>query len=273
MPSQIVRKYLDNGRESGMNMALMLDYDGTLAPIVQNPQDAFIPSGHIDLLCQLSRLPDLHLAIVSGRSVVQLKNFLCPLMSEKNLIFCGLHGGEVYLPADDMFLLRPSQNETLILIENFIRNFRDRWVHKTEGFQGITLEEKGYSLAMHYRGVHADIRSRAIEAFVDTMNDHPALCQFFRIQAGKEVLEILPKSFSKGKAVHFLLKYWQQTYPDRRFSPCYIGDDITDEAAYEVVNAKGGLTIYVGSAVAATCAQEALAAPEQVYEALRHILV
>lgn len=130
------------------HIGLMLDYDGTLTPIVENPKDARITAAKLDLLKQLAQNPHISLAIVSGRSVQQLEDFLEGLTSHP-VIFCGLHGGEiVQYPAKTS--LKAPQPHILEKIKHF-RAELEFLLSTQKISEQILLEDKRFSLAMHYR--------------------------------------------------------------------------------------------------------------------------
>ncbi|MEN9214078.1 MAG: trehalose-phosphatase [Gloeomargarita sp. DG02_3_bins_56] len=245
----------------GYPLALMLDYDGTLTPIVADPTQAFLPPAGLELLRQVCRHPQIHVAIVSGRSLPQLLHF-CRELTAEALILCGLHGGEIYQLPEHRFLRQPEREQLLGQLQP-IRDMVLEELNRCNWFDaGVRVEDKTYSIAVHYRHVSPESKPLVIELLQGLFRNHSALCAPFKLQAGKEVLEILPRTFDKGDCVAFLWDFWQVV------QGCYIGDDLTDEAAFAVVNQRGGLSIAVGKTPGTTAAQVICPEVADVYREL-----
>ncbi|WP_448379629.1 trehalose-phosphatase [Gloeomargarita sp.] len=242
-------------------LALFLDYDGTLTPIVPDPAQAFLPASGEALLRQLCRHPLLRVAIVSGRSVLQLQGFLAALQGEA-LTLCGLHGGEIYVLQKGEFLRQPARAQ----IQEQLQPLRDAISTGLQAAKlldlGVLIEDKTYSVAVHYRQAAAAVKQQVIELLHSLFAQDREMTAPFRLQPGKEVLEVLPRTFDKGDCVAFLWDIWQVR------QGCYIGDDLTDEAAFAAVNQRGGLSIAVGKAPGTTQAQHFVPDVAAVYEAL-----
>lgn len=242
-------------------LGLMLDYDGTLTPIVPDPTQAFLPPAGLELLLQLCRHPGMRVAIVSGRSVPQLQVFLSALQGEA-LTLCGLHGGEIYVPHKDHFLRQPNREQLQQQLQPLRENITAQLTAANLLNSGIFLEDKTYSLAVHYRHVEASVKPQVIELLHGLFTHDTELTAPFKLQPGKEVLEILPRTFDKGDCVGFLWDFWQLR------QGCYIGDDVTDEAAFVVVNQRGGLSLAVGKTPGTTQAQYICSEVADVYREL-----
>lgn len=252
------------------HIGLMLDYDGTLTPIVENPKDAQIAEDKLNILKQLAQSPKISLAIVSGRSVQQLEGFLGDLTSF-SVIFCGLHGGEIVQYSEKRVLKTPlpsiqekvahfkSDLESLLAAENIL----DR----------IFLEDKGYSLAMHYRLAGEPSKAIAMDCFCTAFKGLNGKMEAFRSQEGKEVLELVPKDFSKGACVEFLMDYWHRESSGIDRYPIYVGDDLTDEAAFISVNRLGGTSVRVGESKENTYARSAIRSINLLYDGLNQLLL
>ncbi len=263
MPSVIASHW----RVEQENLALMLDYDGTLTPIVKNPDHAFISTDRVEILRLLARHPKIHLAIVSGRSVSKLLEFMRPLQDEK-ILFCGLHGGEIYDPKLKDFLLSPEKTIGL----NFLTRFKEDLLLALKNFnwiqQSLLIEDKNYSLALHYRNAEPLTKHAAISLFEKKFHSSAELVESFKLQPGKEVLEVLPKSFDKGQCVNFLYHLWRKT---NSVYPVYVGDDLTDEFAFQAVNRLKGLSVCIGKPLDQTEAKNTLTAIDELYKTLEGI--
>lgn len=218
---------------------LMLDYDGTLVPIIECYEQAFLTSEQSDFIRHLTQLPWVQVAIVSGRSVVKLTEFFKDL-SDTSLLLVGLHGGEVYDMQNGYYIEEPSEDYKKG-ISQLKRYLIDKQINK---LSGISLEDKGYSLGVHYRGASNDVSEKAIETLKSGWQDLN-LCMDFILRPGKKLLEAVPKGFNKGVGVKHLLDITYKRF-DQKPSLIYIGDDITDFDAFSVVNDLNGASVYVG---------------------------
>ncbi|MDX2084186.1 MAG: trehalose-phosphatase [Candidatus Melainabacteria bacterium] len=253
-------------------LGLMLDYDGTLTPIVSQPEQAHLTQTQHDLLVRLCRLPNIRVAIVSGRSVEQLRGFLGPGFQGEALLLCGLHGGEIYALETGAYLLSATNNEHTAAAELFRQRLLARLesnLSQAPGWlpPGLLVEDKAQSVALHYRLANPTIKEQAVSIFYDCFNAQPTLSTHFRVQPGKEVLELVPQSYSKASAVGFLYNHWCVN-GQATLKPCFIGDDLTDEDAFLAVHSYQGLSVCVGKTLAETHAKHTLANVQAVYEAL-----
>ena len=219
----------DGGRfaPDASEWALFLDFDGTLVEIADRPDGVVVPA---DLGATLIALRDRlgrALAIVTGRSIITIDDFLTP----NRFDVAGLHGAE-YRLAGELFPCRPHEHPKLRLgIEELERRFADE--------PGILIEDKGCSVAVHWR-----LAPEAEEGASKTIAElAAALGPTYRLQQGKAVAEVLPARATKGGIIrHFLT---EGPYRGRR--PIFIGDDLTDEQAFESVDAVDGISVRVGS--------------------------
>jgi trehalose 6-phosphate phosphatase len=181
----------------------LLDYDGTLAPIVSDPEKAF-PHPRVPAL--LDRLASLHpVVVVTGRRLQDLAKLLpCRLRA------IGLHGVEEGMIGDEI-----ATGDTGLLAE--LKTMYDA----VPVYPGILVEDKGPTFAVHYRqSPDEGAAVRRLEAWAEMLPDG------FDMIHGKKVFEVRPKGKNKGVAV---LKIAQE-HPDR--VPIYLGDDRTDEDAF-----------------------------------------
>jgi trehalose-phosphatase len=195
-------------------------------------------------------------AIVSGRDLPQLQQ----LVGLPTLAYAGDHGLDL-LDADGQRHTLPELAELLPLIDK-----AQAWLRQQlQGIDGILLERKRYSVAVHYRLVAAaDLpRVQAVLAAAE------AAAAPLRVQPGKKVLEFLPAiGWHKGRAVEWLL---QQLDPAAVRYPIYAGDDLTDEDAFRPLQGVG-LGVLVRDADRPTAAHCALDGQEQVQVFLEALL-
>lgn len=209
---------------------VFLDYDGTLTPIVSHPRDAYLSEETKHLLLRIKKNPRTLLAIVSGRSLRDIRG----RVGLKGIYYIGNHGLEIFGPKQGTSWSVSKKNI------QFLGGIRDRLNDRFRDVEGVLVEDKGCVLAVHYR--NADPRwvpSILIELKQEMMNSAASFCLGF----GKYVFEVRPNSsVNKGVAVLGLLNHVEPG----GVLPIYIGDDQTDEDAFKALKGKG-VTIFVGS--------------------------
>lgn len=232
LPNAIVRGDELARRLAGKIPAIFLDYDGTLTPIVDRPEDALISSAMRETVRELAlRCP---VCVISGRdrSVVQ------ELMGLNNLIVAGSHGFDIWSP-DGGNLQREEGREHRELIEQVTGEIRAA----VSDIAGALVEPKRASVAVHYRLVDTAERPRITAVVEGILSAHP---DTLRLTPGKMVYEIQPRlDWDKGKAVLYLLETLDLNQPE--VVPLYLGDDYTDEHAFAALSGRG-IGIFVGSA-------------------------
>ena len=204
--------------------AWFLDFDGTLVEIAAHPDEVEVPAALRTLIGRLHEAADGALAVVTGRSIERLDRFLSPL----RIPAAGVHGCQ-YRPTPDADI-QLCAAAGVAAVRRPLRAF-------CEQREGLWLEDKGASLALHYRQVpqHADA---ALELARQLAAAHPDLT----MQTGKFVVELRPGGTDKAGAIERFMAH--APFAGRR--PVFIGDDDTDEPAFEWVNRRRGLSIRVG---------------------------
>ncbi len=226
-----------------------LDFDGTLSPIVDHPEDAVLPEeiGYNLKECAAR----FKVAIVSGRDLDDLKGKI----DIRNLIFAGSHGFRISGPAG-LYMEHPKSKEILPLLDKIEKGLYDGDFENTGGIQ---IDRKRYALGIHYRNVRDEdvpgIRSKVNEI----IKKYPG----FRKGWGKKIVEIKPDvNWDKGEAVTWILENLDMKHKEN-ILPVYIGDDVTDEDAFNKLKTNG-LGIIVGSHGNPTAASYKLKNPFQV---------
>jgi trehalose 6-phosphate phosphatase len=242
---------------------LFLDYDGTLTPIVKTPVRAKPSKRCISLLARLADLPRVRVAVVSGRTVKDLDNLL--RASEESLhekIFrIGIHGIEFARPGDSnarAFIPRKSWEKRLA-------ELRSEMDIALAGEPGIILEDKGLSLALHYRMASPGVAKAVLEFFRNRFK-HWRFREEYELLQGKKVIEIRPRGHNKGTAVKRLL----EKCGDLDDLAVYAGDDHTDEDAFRILK-KPAVTIKVGGSSKPTAARYWLRSPRELLDRLEDI--
>ena len=209
---------------------LMLDYDGTLTPIVSSPEKAVLAPAIGLAIEKLASLPTVKLAVVSGRRVDSL--LAVSGLSTENILFYGLHGGESLIAGSVINHATQEQQAT-------IQSIRTLLEQSLQTIAGVRIEDKGFSVAVHFRDVQSasvieSIEARVFSIFASNNNVHQ-----LRLLEGKKVLEMLPANFNKSHAVEQLMQLVPTHYP------VYCGDDTTDLEALQTVLTAGGSAIGV----------------------------
>ncbi len=209
---------------------LLLDFDGTLAKIARTPQEAVLRRGTQELLGRLSRSPKYRLAVISGRSLKDLRTFL-PL---RNIVCAGNHGLELSgrgyrLPGK--IAEAKKLNPLLWLLARKLKKV-------LSDVPGAVVEDKGYTLSIHFRNVPKKCLSAFSRAVAGIQREHAHWP--FVWKEGKRVREVRPSvSWDKGDMASYLSKRFPSALP------LVLGDDVTDEDMFRAL-ARRGVTIRVG---------------------------
>lgn len=205
--------------------ALFLDFDGTLVDIAQRPDDVRMDPATGDALGELNRLLAGALAIITGREIAVVDRFLAPL----HLSIAGVHGlmrrdarGRTYTSPFDAGLPAAVERAVSPLLQKY---------------PGLLLERKYGAVALHYRD-HPELEQVSLDAMQSAVCD----LREAEIKRGKMVIELKAIGGNKGAAVADFLE--EEPFAGRR--AIFAGDDVTDEDAFAVVNARNGISIKVG---------------------------
>src|SRR6266853_2222346 len=207
--------------------AILLDIDGTLLDLAPTPREVWVPPGLARTLNGLLEKTTGAMALVSGRSLNDIDLIFTP----EQFPAVGGHGAELRISAD---------NESVAThAPPMDKELKRRLAAIARLSPGILLEDKGYSLALHYRlAPHAE---KAIYAAVSLIRaDLPNAP--IEVLPGKCVCEIKHSGFNKATGVLELMT--QEPFKGRR--PIFIGDDVTDEAVFGIMPDLGGLAFSVG---------------------------
>ena len=230
--------------------AFFLDLDGTLVEIVRQPAAVQVASELPGLIADLHAASAGAVALISGRPIADVDR----LLRMPQLPIAGQHGverrdarGQIHLHAVDDSALASLRRQV------------HAWSIEHPGF---LIEDKGLSLALHYRN------APELEQALDLLA-RGAIAQTngtFQVQPGKMVVEIKPSGRDKGRAIEEFL----EEAPFSGRLPVFVGDDVTDEYGFRAVNSRGGVSIKVGEGV--TAATSRLASVDAVHDWLRGVL-
>jgi len=210
--------------------ALLFDIDGTLIDLAPTPDGIHVPPELPGQLHELWRLTSGALALVSGRMIDEIDQIMKPI----KLPAVGGHGVQMRPFAD-------AEVQSAV-VKPLDPHLKKRFAALGSLSPGILIEDKGYSIAVHYR--------LAPHLGHEVRDEVSAVCARFsstklEILPGKSVVEVKQPSFNKGTAVRELMQH----APFKGRKPIFIGDDVTDEAAFEVMPEFAGIGFSVGREV------------------------
>lgn len=221
---------LQNKIKTHLKIALFLDFDGTLVPIQKDPAQCFLPEKIKEQLRSLTRSDHCYLSVLSGRSLSDIKK----RVGIRRIYYSGNHGLDISGPNSKY------THPKVILAKPIIDIAKRKLRKEIDDIDGAWLEDKKYTLSLHFRSVKKeDIFSvkRIFYKTVAELLDKKTLA----VVKGKKVLELLPNvSWDKGSAALWILKELKV-----KCLPIYIGDDQTDENAFKALHKKG-INIRVG---------------------------
>lgn len=241
-------------------LALFLDYDGTLTPIVKHPSRARLAAGMRQLLRKLAAQPGIWVALVSGRELGELRR----MVRLPRLCYVGNHGLELHGPK--MRYLNPVARRSRPVMRRIAGALRS----EIRGVKGAWVEDKGLSLSAHFRGVEPAEKILVRNGFyrvVRPYQEKGRVC----VTSGKEVFEVRPPvRWDKGRMVRWLLAR-REAMTGQEVLPAYVGDDLTDEDAFEALGRRG-ITVAVGPGTPLTRAGYVVRSPLEVKRLLELIL-
>ena len=206
--------------------AVFLDVDGTLLDFAQRPDQVTVDTDLRALLHALHRALDGAMALVSGRSVVDLQL----LFDMPAWTLVGQHGWEVR-DAHGRMQAGALDAEQSLSAHRIAAQIASR-------FPGVMIEDKGAAIALHCRDV-----PHVFYALRDALTQHMDALPAYTLQEGDCVVEIKPAHVDKGVAVATLLHH----PPFAHRLPVYVGDDLTDEHAFATIHLHNGVSVHVGS--------------------------
>lgn len=233
-----------------------LDYDGTLAPLAQTPDEGAPLPGTVELLRQLAAAPGMRVALLTGRAIADLRRFV----DIPDLYYVGIHGLEVRQPNEAVEL-----SEGVAMVRAVLPAVKRQLQQALGARPGLLIEDKGLALACHYRLASSADAAAARHAATSVGQAYQRRGVQIAVRQGRDVVEIRPAYVSKAKTACELL-----APPARPALPIYIGDDQSDEAAFALLP-PAAITIRVGPATA-TAARYRIEEPSAVQRFLRAVL-
>lgn len=204
-------------------VVLFLDIDGTISEFHPDPDKSIIHPEIINILKNLQQY--IQLILVTGRSILQAQKLIHPLQWN----IAGSHGLELIYQADLKTLISLNKPQ-LQALKQYIQE-------QAVQIPDLRIEVKDYSVALHFRE-HPQLEDRVHAFALECLNQFSD----FELKAGKYVFELVPKGANKGSAIQQIIQQYHLTDHYHMF----IGDDLTDEAGFKVINALHGCSIKVG---------------------------
>ncbi|XP_047337936.1 probable trehalose-phosphate phosphatase F [Impatiens glandulifera] len=253
-------------------VVIFLDYDGTLSPIVDDPDRAFISDNMRNAVRNVAKY--FLTAIISGRR----RDKVHDLVGLSELYYAGSHGMDIMVPVNDKLPAEESTNqqgrevnlfqparEFIPMIDEVFRTF----VTNTKSIKGAKVENHKFCASIHYRNVDEKSWQVMAQCVYDILKEYPRL----RLTHGRKVLEVRPAiSWDKGKAVEFMLESLGCSQTDDVLA-LYIGDDKTDEDAFKILRERNlGYGILVSPNPKESSASFSLKDPSEVEQFLESLV-
>ena len=236
---------------------MLLDYDGTLTPLMTDPTAACLSPATRQVLAALLHHPRYQVAIVSGRALTDLQARVAGLTR----YLAGNHGLEIAAPG--MAYCHPEA----VQLQPQVRALAEVLQYNLETIPGAWVEEKGLTLTVHMREVPTPyvplVQRRVVRLLRPALEDRVCV-----LRTGKAVVEVRPAvKWDKGEAVRWIVEHMRQGRPATDVFPVYIGDDETDEDAFRALGT-AGLGILVGSERLSSAAHYCVESVEQTTQFL-----
>lgn len=243
-------------------MVLFLDFDGTLAPIVRRPELARFPEAGRKNLAALAKQIDLKAVIISGRLLADVKK----KVGVSGLTYVGNHGLE--MRGSGIRFLHPEASQAKKLLKGIARRLQKAF----QGIRGVWVENKTYTLSIHYREAEEpqviQAKKALWKAILSELKSGDAV-----LTEGKKVWEVRPRiDWNKGAAVQWLCRHFEKA-DGRKYRPVYLGDDVTDESAFKVLRGHGVTVKVTLRPQAASAAKFYLKTPSEVHSFLNDLRV
>src|SRR2546430_2719183 len=255
--SEVLTEWLGEWLGDGRSLLLMIDYDGTLTPHVPNPAEACLIQRAQRSLSALARTPQARLAIISGRDLGDVT----ARVGVPGAVYAGCHGLQIDGPG-----IAFSHPEALAQ-QQTVRALGEALVRQAEGIEGMRVETKRLGITVHYREVPDEARQRVEVELAQAIQNEGGRLKIFH---GTKAIEILPQvAWSKGHCA-LQIRAWALQALTPPMLSLYMGDDWTDELAFEALLGQA-ITVRVGPPDVASRATYRLEGAEAVHGLLERL--
>ncbi|KAK3920642.1 Bifunctional trehalose-6-phosphate synthase/phosphatase [Frankliniella fusca] len=231
-------------------LALLLDYDGTLAPIAPHPDLAILPPETRNVLERLSNMSDVYIAIISGRNV-----------GINDITYAGNHGLEILHPDGSRFV-HPMPIEFEGKVSDLLKQLQEQVCR-----DGAWVENKGALLTFHYRETPIEVRPEMVGLAKQLIEDAG-----FRAGRAHCAIEAKPPvQWNKGRASLYILRTAFGVDWEERVRIIYAGDDVTDEDAMEALKGMAATFRVTSSQIVRTAAERRLPSTDSVLTMLKWV--
>ena len=254
-PVDTVRRKLEHWLAGRARVALFLDFDGTLTPIVPEPSLAVLDEQGRQSLLLAARSPNVDVAVVSGRELADLRD----KVGVEGLTYVGDHGFEIEGPG--ISYRHPAIQQYAAALDAVARDLEQL------GVGGALVERKAATVSYHVRHVPEGERTAVLRRVVAIIRRHR-----LRRSYGKQSVEVRPPvEWHKGLAVLYLLQKRYGAEWASAVRPLYVGDDTTDEDAFRSLRGMGRSILVSAEGAAGSAADYVLPGPDAVHQLIRWI--
>lgn len=215
-------------RRAGRHLLLLLDFDGTLCPFQPDPDAVYPEERIVRLLGSLASKPNSTVGIISGRRLPDLRK---RLNVPGEVYIAGFHGLEIQSPSETF--MHPEAAAATVTMRAIVERMRPALAT----LPGVFIEDKVFSIALHFREAAPAVRVAAQSCFLEAARDDIDAGRL-RVLPGACVVELLPgAAWHKGSALQ-----WIRERIERLHGPTftvYVGDDVTDEDAFRAIGPEG----------------------------------
>jgi trehalose-phosphatase len=255
--SKVLTDWLGDWLGDGRSLLLMTDYDGTLTPHVPIPAAAWLRQRARRHLSVLARAPQIRVAVISGRDLGDVS----ARVGVRGAVYAGCHGLQIDGPG--IAFSHPGA----LAQQQTVRALGEALVRQAEGIEGMRVETKRLGVTVHYREVPDDTRQRVEVELAQAIQREGGRLKIFH---GTKAIEILPQvAWSKGHCAQQIRAWALQALSPPMLS-LYMGDDWTDELAFEALLGQA-ITVRVGPPDLASRATYRLDGVEAVHRLLERL--
>lgn len=249
--------YLLNYVGYNHKLALLLDYDGTLAPIAPHPDLAILPPETKNVLQRLSNHSDVYIAVISGRNVENVKK----MVGIEGITYAGNHGLEILHPDGSKFI-HPMPMEYEDKVTTLLKALQEEVCH-----DGAWVENKGALLTFHYRETPLELRADLVEKARQLIINNG----FRAAEAHCAVEAKPPVQWNKGRASIYILRTAFGVDWSERIKIIYAGDDATDEDAMMALKGMAATFRVTNAQIVKTSAERRLPSTDSVLTMLKWV--